>query len=396
MSKADKLIPIVPTQQGDMGIRYDFLCGCRILLPHGNDDFHVCVMDAETATVFIDEDFPAGARVFTRQKYFIPYILTVRNLRTGQEWRHVFDLHGKSVAMFVLVSTIGDICAWLPMIERFRVLHGREVYAAFESPIFKPLFRKAYPGIKFVSSRTAGKLGAYAGYMMGITWGDDGALMPFDHRLVGLAQSVGLMLGVDPTPAPVRLDLRAQRRISEPYVCIAVQSSTLSKNWLYPGGWRDVVHTLKKCGYRVLCIDRDREVGDGENVMRMPDNAEDFTGDKPLQERVDLIKDADFFIGLSSGLAWLAWGCGVPVVMIGGFTEPNTEFPCYRVLNKHFCHGCWNDTRHKFDSENWAWCPRHQGTEREHECGKWITPEQVFRMIMRIPAFRKHMEVYNG
>lgn len=375
-----------------MGIRYDFLCGCRLLLPENGDDFHVTIADRETSTIFIDEDFPAGARVFTRQKYYVPFHIEVRNNRTGEEWRHDLDLKGKDVVMHVLVSTIGDVFAWLPMIDRFQQAHDCDVYAAFDDGKFKPLFRRQYPNIKFISSRTVRNVSAYAAYMVCISWEDDGALMPFDHRTVGLAQSVGYLLGVDPTPAPAKVDLRAQRMIAEPYVCIAVQSSTMSKNWLFPGGWRDVVYTLQRCGYRVLCIDRDREVSDGEYSMTMPEGAEDFTGDKPLQERIDLIKDADFFIGLSSGLAWIAYACGVPVVMIGGFTKLGNEFPCYRVLNKHFCNSCWNDLRHKFDRDDWTWCPRHAGTEREHECAKMITPEQVWRAVMHVPSFIEHMQ----
>ena len=100
---------------------------------------------------------------------------------------------------------------------------------------------------------------------------------------------------------------------------------------------------------------------------------------------------------MASGLAWLAWGCGIPVVMIGGFSHPLTEFPqAYRVVNPHFCNGCWNDTRFDFDHEEWMWCPRHAGTARQHECMKQITPEQVMRTIMRIPAFQKHMEEQHG
>ena len=71
----------------------------------------------------------------------------------------------------------------------------------------------------------------------------------------------------------------------------------------------------------------------------IPYGAEDFTGDRSLQERVDLISGAAFFVGLASGLSWLAWGAGVPVVMIVGFTAPGTEFHTpYRVT------GCSSST----------------------------------------------------
>ncbi len=51
-------------------------------------------------------------------------------------------------------------------------------------------------------------------------------------------------------------------------------------------------------------------------------------------------------MGLSSGLSWLAWAAGIPVVMISGFTHPTNEFATpYRVINYHACNGCWNDVR---------------------------------------------------
>ena len=64
--------------------------------------------------------------------------------------------------------------------------------------------------------------------------------------------------------------------------------------------------------------------------------AEDFTGNRPLQERLSLLHHADFFIGLGSGLSWLAWAADTPVVMISGFSHPSTEFHTpYRVINFH-------------------------------------------------------------
>ena len=83
---------------------------------------------------------------------------------------------------------------------------------------------------------------------------------------------------------------------------------------------------MKELGYRVLCVDRERVTMHGLHGSTIPYGAEDYTGDRPLEERLDLISRAEFFMGLPSGLSWLAWGAGVPVVMIVGFTMPGTEF----------------------------------------------------------------------
>ena len=98
-----------------------------------------------------------------------------------------------------------------------------------------------------------------------------------------------------------------------------------------------------------------------------------------------MLAHADFFIGLSSGLSWLAWGVGVPVVMISGFTLPLNEFHTpYRVINYHVCNGCWTDSSEEFVHADFAWCPRHENTPREFECTRFISAGQVEQTINRL------------
>lgn len=67
-------------------------------------------------------------------------------------------------------------------------------------------------------------------------------------------------------------------------------------------------------------------MGLGFTWNHIPYGAEDFTGNLPLAERIALLRHADFFIGLGSGLSWLAWSCRIPVVLISGFSLPGYEF----------------------------------------------------------------------
>ena len=90
---------------------------------------------------------------------------------------------------------------------------------------------------------------------------------------------------------------------------------------------------------------------------------------------------------LSSGLAWLAWTMGTPVVMISGFTHPQNEFRTpFRIFNHHTCNSCWNDARLTFDHSDFFWCPRHRDTPRQFECSRLIQPEQVIDALNRIPV----------
>ena len=77
----------------------------------------------------------------------------------------------------------------------------------------------------------------------------------------------------------------SRRPIAEPYVCIAVQSSTQSKNWTNPYGWHEVIPFLKDSGYRVICIDKNPVHGTGMVWNHIPHGVEDQTGDRPLAVR---------------------------------------------------------------------------------------------------------------
>ena len=173
------------------------------------------------------------------------------------------------------------------------------------------------------------------------------------------ARTVGYILGVDPEETPPRLPPDPARVINEPYVCIGVKSTNIAKMWNNGYGWDMVIDYLKSLGYRVLCIDREKTVGYGYVWNHLPHGAEDFTGNRTLKERATMLHHAEFFIGLSSGLSWLAWAAGIPVVLISGFTLPICEFKTpYRVHNTHVCHGCWEAIDVNFDHHDYFWCPR--------------------------------------
>ncbi len=255
-----------------------------------------------------------------------------------------------------------------------------------------PLFRDAYPEINFVTHEQVDPQRYYATHNIGLFFDDEERVhQPCDFRLVGLHRTAGYILGVDPTEEPPRIvpefarasDCRAR------YVCIATQSTMQAKYWNNPTGWRrEIVRFLKDAGYEVVCIDRSPISGQGLSWNYLPHGVRDDTGDRPLVERARWLKHCDFFVGLSSGLSWLAWAAKIPVVMISGFTHPVNEFATpYRVINYHTCNSCWNDVRVRFDHKDFLWCPHHKDTPRQFECTRLITAEQVKDVIRRVPGF---------
>ncbi len=383
-------IPAVPTLQAVEGITFDFNDGIRILFPHNGKTYRVCFSDVDTGIILYSADTVEGAFVTSVKKFFIRFKLQIFRPKEDKPiFEHVFNPRGRDIMIQLPVSTIGDAIGWFSYVERFQQKHKCRVICVM-LPHISALVRDQYPEITFISKDETANYKPYACYYMGLFFKGNVDNQPIDFRYIGLHRTAGYILGVDPSDIPPRFNLSARRRIKEPYVCIAAQSSSQAKYWNNPHGWLDVIDFLKQKGYRVICIDRDMVYGQGIHQNFIPYGCENETGAKPLQERVDLVKDCDFFIGLSSGLSWLAWGCGVPVVMISGFTHPTNEFSTpYRVINYHTCHSCWNDMRVDFDHYDFLWCPRLKNTPRQFECTRLISSEQVIKTIKRIPAYLK-------
>ena len=382
-------IPAVPTQDAVEGIKFDFNHGIRILLPQNGREYHVTFLDIDTGVILFSADAQPGAMITSVKKFFIRFRLMI--YRKGESepiFTHDYNAENREIMIQLPVGTIGDSIGWFSYVERFQQKHNCKVFCVM-TPWIADIVRNQYPDITFIAKEDTPKYSPYACYYMGLFFKGDVDNQPIDFRYIGLPRTAGYILNVDPADIPPRFDLSAPRKIKEKYVVIAAQSSSQAKYWNNPYGWLKTIEFLKENGYRVLCIDKEKVHGTGLNWNYIPYGAEDFTGDIPLQERINLIKDADFFIGLSSGLSWLAWGCNVPVLMISGFTHPTNEFATpYRVINYHACHSCWNDMREDFDHYDFLWCPRHKGTDRHFECTRLISAEQVINTIKKIPTFK--------
>jgi len=382
-----------PTQAGPQGIRYDFNQGARVVLPPRAETeakWKVRLRDLDTGNILFESE-NRGAFVASSKRFYVRFRVEVWDGDTSV-LEHDYDCKDREVLIQFPVGTLGDILAWFPYAEKFREAHGCKLTCALSGLII-PLLKDAYPEITFVTHEemVERKLveAVYATYSMGLFFDDkDCVWQPTDFRHVGLHRTAGYILGVDPSDTAPRVVIEDDSRpIPEPYVCIAVQSSSGCKMWNNPNGWREVVAHLKAKGYRVICIDQKPVHGSGLLYTHIPHGAEDETGDRPLAERARWLKHAAAFVGLSSGLAWLAWAMGAPTVLISGFTHPTNEFTTpYRVINWHACNSCWNDPKERFAHTDFMWCPRHQNTPRHFECTKLITGHHVNGVIDRALA----------
>ena len=381
----------VATQAGPHGIRFDFNDGCRVTLPEGAHPWRVRLSDLDTGNILFETELKAG-RVNSSKRYFVRFRIEVWQ-HDESVFRHDYCAADREVLIRFPVDTLGDPLGWFPYAVKFKERHGCRLSCAIGAKLI-PLLRDAYPDIDFLEEKDVDPQRYYATYTIAVFFQnkaiyDHKDFVPCDFHLVGLHRAAGYMLGVDPAEAPPRIAIPDDRRpLAEPYVCIAVQSTMQSKYWNNPTGWVEIVDFLKQAGYRVVCIDQKRTHGKGLVWTHMPNGAQDETGARPLVERARWLKHAEFFVGLSSGLSWLAWAVGTPVVMISGFTHPRNEFATpYRVINYHACNSCWNDPLVRYIRDDFLTCPRHQDTPRQFECTRLITAEQVKAVIRTIPGF---------
>ena len=360
-------------ETGIDGLRLDFNFGLRLDVPEGN--FHVRIGD-DNGQIFFDKDI-SGVRLISFEKYFIRWRVEVY-LDDAKIFEHVFDPENSSVLIvFRYRSALGDTLAMLPSVEEFRRRFHCEI-SVLVSEYLKEITAHLYPAFNLVDKMN---LETYATFYL-FAMMSPFPYLPVDPRnncLERLAQSI---IGINNLPPKLVFKPTVPRIFSELYVCISVQASTATKSWLYPDGWKIVVDYLKNLGYRVFCIDKKKLQREENYSVAMPDNAEDFTGDFSIMERANMLYHAEFFIGLSSGLSWLAHFVNCPVVMIAGFTYDWHEFYTpYRVANRLVCNGCFNDIRVSFMKKI---CPYHNGTVRELECQKKIYPSQVIDAINRL------------
>lgn len=285
----------------------------------------------------------------------------------------------------ILSDALGDTLAWIPYVEEFRKQNNVHVSCCTH---WNHLFIKSYPDIQFIepSVRDANSaeirlnfnvidLACFFSLKHGIREVDF-YVHPHDYKNQPLQKLAADLLGLNFSEIRPKIDYTLQPNpISVKYVCIATHSTAQCKYWNNPIGWQVLVNYLNSVGYKVLLISKEP---DGYNGNKNPAGVIQIQN-KSLQEIMNYLYHADFFIGLGSGLSWLNWALEKPTVLISGFSKPYTEMQdCIRVFvpdENHICNGCANDFL--FDTDDWNWCPRN----RNFECTRSITPQMVIDKI---------------
>jgi autotransporter strand-loop-strand O-heptosyltransferase len=293
--------------------------------------------------------------------YFIPWRVVVSEDGI-QVLDYTLNLTGQRVYVQLNSSALGDTLAWIPYAEEFRKKHQCEMHVA---TFHNKIFDGAYPDMAFEKPGAGGAGAYFAGYIVG-TFDGQYAKNKNHWRTIPLQQVASDFLGLEYQeikPKVKRAETAAEQG-NYKYVAIAEFSTFDCKQWLNPNGWAETVAYLTARGLKVVSVSTENTGLQGVIAMN----------GKPIEETIRNIQHAEFFIGVSSGCSWLAWGLNVPVVLISGSTEEFTEMTdCNRVINKTVCHGCINDKEVPFDRGNRKLCPRN----KNFECSTSITFEMV-------------------
>ena len=282
-------------------------------------------------------------------------------------------LKDKRVMIGFESSSLGDTLAWMPYCDEFQKKHDcKLIVATFKNFLFKD----QYPNIEFVEPNTIVH-NLFAKYDLG--WFYDLNKEPVLPSTIPLQATATNILGLDYAEIKPKLNFTPRMNVAstdKPYVCIAPDSTAGCKEWSLEN-WQGVVDFIINKGYDVINVSIDSKYK-LKNVF-IPSN---LTLDATMQ----IIHYSEFFIGLSSGLSWLAWSLNKHIIMIANFSEENHEFKtdCNRIVNKSVCNGCWNNKNFKFDKGDWNWCPIWKGYDKQFECQKSITIEMVTEMLILI------------
>jgi autotransporter strand-loop-strand O-heptosyltransferase len=277
------------------------------------------------------------------------------------------NFEGKRVFITFDSSSLGDTIAWLPYCLEFQKKHKCHVIVS----TFKNfLFKDVYPELEFVD-RGATVDNLYGMYNIG--WFYDTNKEPELPNTVPLQKTITNILGLDFEEIQPRISYEVGKKpYEDKYVTIATNSTSGCKFWTKKG-WQELIDYLHSLGYKIINVSKEKN----------PFNHVTQIKDTSMESTMNVIHHSEFFIGLSSGLSWLAWAMDKHVVMISNFTEPDHEFTtnCTRIINLDVCNGCWNNPMYKFDKGNFNWCALHEGTSRQFECHTSITSDMVIDQI---------------
>jgi len=279
------------------------------------------------------------------------------------------NFEGKELLLHFDSFCLGDTICFSSLIDAFMDYHKPKY--VWITTFFPHLLKSKRPDYEFINANESGFL--EIDKLVDVGYDKNNMAHTLGGMFYAAKDTMRLPQDTKPGKCPVIPKLRT---VDPNKVTIGPETIKEISQWNYGGtsGWQEVVNSLHNGGYNVYNVSY-------ENTMNLQ-NVKDFHGHDDINVAINHIVSSRFFVGLSSGLSWLAWAYDVPVVMISNFTKRQNEFDCFRVTNPYVCNGCFN----MFPNIKTK-CPIFLGTDRENECHLSITPDMVIDEINKTIAF---------
>ncbi len=258
-----------------------------------------------------------------------------------------FEINYKdSEVGFRFASTaLGDTLAWVPVLQAW--IEKNEPSKVYLHTTWNHLFDKSkYPKITWLDNADQFKnvpplrlfhtVGISRDHIKSIN-SELNHATPTNWKETNMIDTQNYAFGVEPIQRkPELIQLPPERMVKDKYVTMCNESSQKIKHLLKPKVWLALIEELKRKGYEVVTV------GNKSNIFSgvIQGNAGE------IQKAMILIRDAEFHIGLSSGLSWVAWAYNKQVLMLGNFTDMGYEFNTnlLRVIDKSGTWGIFNDS----------------------------------------------------
>ena len=348
----------LPIQKQKVSITQHFVDGAFLEIKGVSDsDFKVKFYD-EQGKLHYENTIKCNSWVRLNRQYFTKW--TAKVYQDGHLiYKNTLNLTNKRVFIVLDSKSLGDTIAWAAYALEFQKKHNCQVVlSTFWNKILD------YPELELVEPGTT--VNCYALYRVGWKWDENKE--PVRCNTIPLQQAASNILGLEFKEVKPRLKTKTEilgNKVPD-YIAIATNSTMECKFWTREG-WQKVINYLYDLGYKNI-VNVSKEDNPFDNCYKISDTS--------IENTMEVIKGAKLFIGLSSGLSWLAWALNQKVVMISNFTESDHEFDCYRVTKPDVCNSCWNDPNIKLDPF-WNWCPRN----KNFECQRSIPASMVIDKI---------------
>jgi autotransporter strand-loop-strand O-heptosyltransferase len=332
-------------------------------------EYFVEFINSENQQVIHSANIKSNMWVKCNKQYYIPWTIKIDGVIV-----HELNLQDKVVRISIASKSIGDTLAWTPQVVEFQKKHKcKLLVSTFHNEWFQGL--TAYKDIEFIKPGSSIKCDVV--YKIG--WFKENGkwsstnLNPNQVITIPLQQTATDILGLEFKELNHGLDFpKKDRLIKGKYIVIAPESTAGCKEWPREN-WNVLVTLLKQLNYQVVVLSK--------NEMDTPNSINYYN--QPFGVVAGVLRHADLFVGLSSGLSWFNWALNKKTIMINGFTSKEHEFQTkvVRVRNEDVCNSCWVNPNFTFDAGDWDWCPIWKGTDKQHICQKSVTPYQVFSKI---------------